>query len=235
MMALTARLSIVVLGCVCSVGCANEWERFYQAHPATKGKLFSPTDSAQVRTVEYERLSAFWKSEYERRLRSPIAVEDLPLADKIAEKNRLLETLRLRERNDEVAILGWSEFDSAHELSPSDERLGAFARKVGADYVVVSSHFAGQSEEVVAMPITTYTSSSGTASVYGRRGYAGTASVNSTGTSTSYVPMQVARNHFLYTAMFIRRMRPGFDRAEGFSRSGNVKLDRREYEGVSGD
>ena len=38
------------------------------------------------------------------------AVQDLAKADQLAYKNRFLETLQLRERNDEAGLIGLSEF-----------------------------------------------------------------------------------------------------------------------------
>jgi hypothetical protein len=200
---------LIMVLMVSGTGCASNWQRFYQANPGTNGKTFAATDAAQVRTVEFERLSRFMEEENKRRAESNTAVEDVPLSERIQAKNRLLEVLRLKERNDDIAFLGWSEFDSPRNEDPKDGTLEQFAKSVGADYVMVASRYGGQSTQVVNMPITSYSSSNANAYLYGRNGYAGTANIYSSGTSTTWVPTPVARNHFVYTCMFFRKMRSG--------------------------
>src|SRR5437870_1166062 len=103
-----------------SVGCSNPWKSSFQPNPGLAGEKFSPTDSVQIRTVEFERLQRYSESERQMRVNSTTAPQDLPPEQITAAKNRLLEALQMRERGDEVELLGYSEFASNERLDPHD-------------------------------------------------------------------------------------------------------------------
>jgi hypothetical protein len=189
-----------------TVGCATPWEANFQPNPALAGQQFAPTESAQVRTVEFERLQRYAQAERRQRVASTTAPEDLPADQKLAAKNRLLETLQLQERGDEVEVLGWSEFTESEKLEPRDARLQKFAQKIGADYVVIASDYAGQVTRTVDRPMTTYSHSYAT--VAGPRGSKRPRTVTVSDTYTTWVPMNVTEDQYFYTAAFLRKLRP---------------------------
>jgi hypothetical protein len=202
-------LGIVALTCVTclNVGCASPWEGNFVSNPEVDPRSFSPVDSVEVRRVEFERLQRYAASEKQRRIDSTTAPADLPEEDRTAAKNRLLETLQLRERGDQIELLGWSEFTDVQRLEPEDPRLEKFAKKIGADVVVVASEYAGKVQRTVDRPMTTYSSGYTTVGP-GRRGR-GPRVVSYSDTSTTWVPMNVIEDQYFYTAAFLRRTQPG--------------------------
>lgn len=189
-----------------AVGCASPWESSFRRNPALNGRKFPPTESAQIRAIEFERLQQYAAKEKSLRVASTTAPEDLTEEDRLAAKNRLLETLQLRERGDEVEVLGWSEFTDFDMLDAHDGRLEKFARKIGADYAIVASQYVGKVTRTIDRPMTTYSNTYYT-TLRGHRGrHGGTYSV--TDTSTTWVPVNVVEDQYLYTAAFVRKLRP---------------------------
>ncbi|WP_428939512.1 hypothetical protein [Fontivita pretiosa] len=188
-------------------GCASPWQSNFEPNPALEGRKFAPTQSVQIRTVEPQRLQQYAQAERQRRVASTTAPQDLPPQERLAAKNRLLEALQLQERGDEVEILGWSEFKSFEKLSPRDPRLEKFAKKIGADYVIVAADYAGKVARTIDRPLTTYSHSYVT--VPGGRGGRGPRTIVRTDTSTTWVPMTVVEDEYFYTAAFVRKLRPG--------------------------
>ncbi len=201
---LCAMIGVTLLAML-SGGCASPWQRNFEPNPALAGRKFAPTDSVQVRTVESERLQEYAADEHKLRVQSTTAPEDLSPQEKQAAKDRLLETLQLKERGDQIEVLGWSEFAASEKLSPNDHRLQEFAGKIGADYVVVASDYAGKILRTVERPMTTYSHSYTT--VTGRRGRGRT--YLQSDTSTTWVPTQELEDQYFYTAVFLRKGRPG--------------------------
>jgi len=187
-----------------AVGCASPWQSSFQPNPVLRGQKFSPSESVQVHSVEFERLQRYAAAEHKLRVESTTAPEDLPASEKSAAKDRLLEALQLKERGDQIEVLGWSEFSDDERLSPNDPKLEQFAKSIGADYVVVSSEYAGKAARTVERPMTTYSNSYVT--VAGPRGRRG-AVVSQSDTSTTWVPMNVIEDRFLYSAAFLRKSR----------------------------
>lgn len=192
-----------------SLGCASPWQQFYAPVLGTNAIQFPPTDSVSIRTVEYERMQKYVEKEKQWLASNNKAIEQFTKAERWEVKNRLLEAVRLPERNDAIAMLGFSEFVIGQPQNVNDPRLEAFAKQIGADYAVVTGTFVGQSNKVVSVPVTDYSQSQSTAYIYGSRGYVGSANIYSSGTTTGWVPMTVAQNQYVYTCMFFRKMRPG--------------------------
>jgi hypothetical protein len=139
---------------------------------------------------------------------SSVAAEDLTDQDRIAETNRLLDALRIAERSPSVRVIGLSEFTYAEELPVEDPKLADFAKRIGADYVVVTCRYGGKTNQTVMQPVTTFSNANSTAYVTGSNGYSATGYATGQETSTTLVPTQVQRNVFVHSAIFLRRVRP---------------------------
>lgn len=193
---------------LCSGGCVNPWQQHYTATPALKGVRLTPTESVEVRGVEPERLIAWATDAKQRRLQSNVAVEDLTTQDRIQETNRVLDAVRIQERAPTVRVIGFCEFAFGNPIPLDDPRLADFAKQVGADYAVVACQYAGQAQQTVLYPITTYSNADATAYVTGSNGYSASGYASGSGTSTTLVPIQVQSAVFVHTAVFVRRLRP---------------------------
>jgi hypothetical protein len=188
-----------------AVGCTNPWKSNFEPNPEVETRQLSPTEAVQVRVVEFERLQRYSADERSRRIASTTAPQDLPPEEQLAAKNRLLEALQLRERGDEIVLLGWSEFTWPAKLE-FDSQLQGFATKIGADYVVVASEYGGMITRTIDRPITTYSHSYAT--VTGPRGRRGRV-ITYSDTHTTWVPTDVTEPQYFYTAAFLRKARPG--------------------------
>ncbi len=188
-------------------GCANPWKEAFDPNPELGSAQYPKfTGDVAVREVEYERLQKFTEGERQRRIASATAPADLSPQEKTAAKDRLLEALQLPARGDEAVVLGSSQFVSAEPLEPrSDKKLRDFARKTGADTVVVSSSYLGQAQRMDTVPVTTYTRDTYIRHSFDRSGrrVPRTESVDSS--STTWVPMTVTEDQYAYHAFFVRR------------------------------
>jgi hypothetical protein len=80
-----------------------------------------------------------------RRIESSTAPADRSPEEKLAARTACSKRFQLQARGDEAIILGSSQFVSAEQLKPTtDKKLRDFARKQGADTVVVSSTYLGR-------------------------------------------------------------------------------------------
>ena len=187
-------------------GCANPWRDSFERNPdVPPGSISALQAPPEIRQVEFERLQRFSEAERQRRIESTTAPADLSAQDKTAAKNRLLEALQLPWRGDEAAVIGSSQFTVAEQLQPqTDKRLRDFAQKIGADVVVLSSAYLGKTERFTQVPVTSYTRDTITYS-YDRRGRRVPLTTMYDSSSTTWVPMHVVEDQFVYHAFFIRR------------------------------
>jgi hypothetical protein len=147
--------------------------------------------------VEFERLTNYENQERQERVQSATSPSDYSPEQRLAAKNRLLEALQLRERGDEIQILGWSRFMETQPLNLRDRQLREFAKKIGADVVVTSVSYTGQINRIVDYPLTSYSNFYGR----GRRG----GSYSESSSSTVWVPTAVTENQYYHQAVFLRR------------------------------
>jgi hypothetical protein len=187
-------------------GCAGPWQANFEPNPDLRGLRYPPTEAVQVRTIEYERFRNYAERERELRIASPTAPQDLPPGERLAARQRLLETLQIPLPAEQVIVLGWSQFAELERLDPGSRQLANFARRVGADYVVITQQYQGPVSTIVREPVTTYARGYTTVSP-GRRGRIRTASYSDT--ATTWVPVQVTADSFFHQAFFLRRLRPG--------------------------
>jgi hypothetical protein len=195
------RLGMILLLFVSTLwGCASPWERSFVPSPFLEGRKFPKVEHVQIRTVEFERLQRYAAAEKKLRVESATAPQDLSPDEQLQAKNRLLETLQLPDRGEEVEILGWSEFVDVERMDANDPRLEEFARKIGANVVVVAAEYAGRVQRTIDRPMTTF--SHGYTTAAGRRGGR---SISYSDTSTTWVPVNVIEDQYFYTAAFLRR------------------------------
>ncbi|HEX8521746.1 MAG TPA: hypothetical protein VF669_05775 [Tepidisphaeraceae bacterium] len=186
------------------VGCASPWQKNFTPNRSLAQK-FPPTTSVQLRTVEFERLQNYERREKDMRVHSTTAPEDFTAAERLAAKNRLLEALQLKERGDEIQVIGWSAFADSEQRDLQGKDLEELAEKIGADVVVASSAYAGHVNRVVEYPLTSYSNYYSNDFGRGRRGgrsYSGSES------STVWVPTTVSEPQYYYQAVFLRRINP---------------------------
>jgi hypothetical protein len=197
--------ALMILPSILLVGCANPWAANFQPNPAYRGRGFPPTESVQVRTIDYERFRRYAERERELSIQSTTAPEDLSADEQLASRKRLLEALQIPDPGDHVMVLGWSEFSTTDKLDPYSKPLRDFAHKIGADYVVVTSAYLGPVTTVVREPVTTYTHGYTTVAP-DRRGRP--RSLSYSDTSTTWVPVSVTEDAYYYRAFFLRKVRP---------------------------
>ena len=199
-----APLLFVLLAVV--TGCANPWKDSFERNRDLHA--VAPLEKSQqpvLRDVEFERLQKFTQEERGRRIDSTTAPTDLTPEQRVEAKNRVLEALQLPWRNDDAEIIGSSQFTSSEELKPrSDKRLFDFARSIGADVIVLASAYLGQTQRFTTVPVTSYTRDTVTYS-YDRRGRRVPMTTFYDSSSTTWVPMNVVEDQFVYHAFFIRR------------------------------
>jgi hypothetical protein len=160
---------------------------------------------AQVRVIEPDRLNAFFESERVRREKSTVAPEDETAADFDAWKQRFLDAMRIKERAENIVILGFSQFVEPRALDPHDGQLAKFSSKIGGDYAVTSISYKGKVDSVAMLPMTTYARSNTTANAWGPGGHA-TGIAESSGTATTWVPTRTQTDQYLHFAVVLRRL-----------------------------
>ena len=193
---------IAALLLLITVGCASPWEKNFQANPMLDHKP-PPTQDVQLRTVEVERLRNYEDAERKERIESTTSPADFTPEQRLAAKNRLLEALQLRERGDDIQIVGWSRFIDSEPRDPNDPELREFARTIGADVVVTSIGYVGQVSRIVDYPLTSY--SNYYTSVHGARRGRGTL-YSGSAYSTVWVPTPVTENQYYHQAVFLHRI-----------------------------
>jgi hypothetical protein len=178
-------------------GCSSVWSTYYKPNlPTTKGP-HKQTESAQVRVVEPERMFGHLEEENRRINESNIALEDEPKQARTERRGRFLLAIRLKEKPEDIVVLGYSSFFSPTVLDPRDGTLEAFARSLGADYAAVSSRFAGTGTRVISVPSTT-------------AAYVGSPDGPSAwGTATTNTPMLVQQAYYEYVVFYLRKLRSG--------------------------
>jgi hypothetical protein len=207
---------LLIVASISCAGCASPWEKNFEPNPELAGQKLPATTSVEIRTIPFERYQRYVEEERKRRIQSSTAPQDLSAEAHLADKNRLLEALQLKERGDEVAVLGWSEFNTDEKLSLSDPKLRDFAQKIGADIVVIASTYAGQVTRVEDRPVTTY--SHGFTTFTHARGRRGTFGGTYSDQTTTWVPVQVTEDQFFYETIFLRSAREA-QRGDGAERS----------------
>jgi hypothetical protein len=115
--------ALMILPSILLVGCANPWAANFQPNPAYRGRGFPPTESVQVRTIDYERFRRYAERERELSIQSTTAPEDLSADEQLASRKRLLEALQIPDPGDHVMVLGWSEFSTTDKLDPYSKPL----------------------------------------------------------------------------------------------------------------
>src|SRR5215217_5286413 len=110
---LKSAITLIVLA-VLITGCASPWEKNFQRNPTLESPAeLPPTHQVEVRVVEFERLTNYENKERAERVQSATSPSDYTPEQRIAAKNRLLETLQIKERSDLLEILDASPFADA--------------------------------------------------------------------------------------------------------------------------
>jgi len=199
---LMCNLSIIML-LLLGTGCASPWEKNFHANPTLLRKTsYPPAPQVELRVVEFERLANYENNERQARVQNATSSADYTPQQRMAAKDRLLEALQLKERGNEIEILGWSRFVETEARDPHDADLLNFARKIGADVVVASIGYTGQVNRIVDYPLTSYSNYYTT--VVGPNGRRQSV-YSSGGSSTVWVPTAVTENQYYHQAVFLRR------------------------------
>jgi len=201
----TRIVGTLIAAFVTAAGCASPWEKNFVANPDLAGQKFAATTAVELRTIPFERYQRYVENEHKRRVESTTAPQDLPREEQLAAKDRLLEALQLRERGDDAEVLGWSEFVADEPLRADSPKLADFGKKVGADYVIVASNYAGQVTRTEERPVTTY--SQGFTTFTRGRGRRGAVSNSYSDQTTTWVPMLVTTDEYFYEAVYVRKRR----------------------------
>jgi hypothetical protein len=197
---------LMILGLIVG-GCASPWEANFDPNSDAVSAKFPASSSVEVRTIPFERYERYVQAERQRRITSTTAPQDLSEQERLAEKGRLLETLQLKDRADEIDVLGWSEFTYDEPLKPNDPKLVDFAKKIGADYVVIASTYTGQVTRTEDRAITTYSQGFTTFRRGRGAGRRGAFPSSYSDQTTTWVPVQVTRDQYFYEAVYLRKRR----------------------------
>jgi len=181
-------------------GCANPWQKSFVPNPDQERK-FPPAQQVEVRVVEFARLQNYENAERRERIQSSTSPADFTAEQRRAAKNRLLEALQLKERGDAIEILGWSRFVDSEAHDPRDPALLKLAAEKGADVVVASVGYVGQTSRMVDYPLTSYSNYYTTGVGRGRR----SALWSTGGYETTWVPATVVEKQYVHEAVFLRR------------------------------
>jgi hypothetical protein len=191
-------LSLLVAAAL--TGCERSlWESQFASSGATGAAL--PADApVQIREVPWERVQETLKDLNAEAAASDVHPDDWPQAKKDASKARLLKGLQVSGNPGGIGVLGRSDFRTTSPVRADDGALAAFARKIGADSVVVTRSFVGKADVVRTESINEFR----TGSWYeprrsGRRG-----STTFTETSTTFVPVHTREDQWAWIAFFLR-------------------------------
>lgn len=192
----------VLLGLAFLSGCAsNVWEETFVASRPLPVVERAEAQAVTVREVPWSRIETALEE-----LESEIAASDVhpdewsPQRKQEADA-KLLRAMQFSEPTEELEILGRSDFATTDAVDPGDGSLVKFAAGIGADYAVWSRTYRGKADRIVQEPVTTY--SDETLRYRGRDGKHRTETLSSS--STTYVPLVVARDEWAWVAFFVRR------------------------------
>jgi hypothetical protein len=196
---------VCLLLALLSFGCAGPWRASYHDDPLFAGASFTPTDQVEIREVEPERLAAYFDDLRQRRLASSVAVEDMPVAERVAEMSRLMEALRYRQRPPAAYVIGVASFGQRGSNRTSDASIRDAARRRGADAVIVCRDFKGIVRDVRMVTASDHGFYHGWAYDRRRRPVPVDGHIH----STRDVPVPVDVEAWQLTGYFIRHIRPG--------------------------
>lgn len=123
---------------------------------------------------------------------------------KAAAKAELLRALQVTDPPESVEVLGVSRFRSTKLLRPGSddsESLSTFARSVNADTALWSIKYLGKTDTIVDRPVTTFSSGYG---YWGRGRRWRDDAWDNWGSSTTWVPVRVQADEYLYVVFFLR-------------------------------
>ncbi len=202
----TGRIGVRVMGLgllmLLGGGCAsNVWEdTFLAARPVPAVEDPQP-GAVVVREVPWQRIEAALLELEQEIAASDMHPDEWPAERKREADAKLLRALQFSEPAADLVILGRSDFASTSPIDPRDGSLAEFAAEIGADYAVWSRTYRGKADRVIQEPVTTY--SDETIRYRGRDGRRRTETLSSS--STTWVPLVVARDEWAWVAFFVRR------------------------------
>lgn len=172
------------------------------------GHALATTDNADaivVRKVPIERVNAAMKDLDEQAAASNVPREQWSAEQKAAAKTRLLRALQVTEDPSRVEVIGVSRFRSTTLIRPDGpdrEALAKFAQSLGATRALWTNEYLGKTDTIVEKPVTSF----GTRSGYWGDGRAWRDDrwPDYWGNSTTWVPVRVEADEYLYVAFFLR-------------------------------
>ena len=183
-------------------GCSTStvWENEFRRGEATASPL-SQNSSVRIREVSWDRVNQTIAEINEKLAKSDTHYDDWTPEQKSRLKAQMLKGLQVSTPANEVELLGRSEFRTTDRVRPDDGSLEAFARKIGATTVIVTSSYLGKTDTIRQEAITEYRSGTSTRN-YGDDSKRRDNTVSET--STIWVPIGVQSDENAFIAFFLR-------------------------------
>lgn len=197
------RLIAFILFAAILGGCQSSgWQRFYQPWNQ-KSSQWPPTDSASVRGVEFDA----WEKA-DRQFKDYMKtvgrdIDDSTAADGRQLRKYLMDACDVTVDPDLVSPVGMATLQGPQLPSPNE--VEAFAKKVGANLVLVGARPAGTREVTRIQPVPTFSTTQAQASAYGSGGYA-TAYGSANSWGWTGVPVTESVQVYEFWALFVRRI-----------------------------
>ena len=192
---LSAFTLLAFAGCTTSSVWENEFRR-----GESRAMPRSQNASIRIREVPWERVNQTLIEINEKLAKNDTHYDDWSPDQKARLKSQMLRGLQISTPAEQVDILGRSEFRTTDRLRPEDGTLEAFARKVGATTVIITTAYLGKADTIRQEAITEYRSGTSTRNVSDdsrRRDHSISES------STIWVPIRVQADENAFIAFFL--------------------------------
>ena len=198
--------TVILAAAVLLAGCApgGIWRRNFKG---LEPNPFPPSTKVEIYTVEPERLAAWLEDENRRQVASDVPLQNRTRSMRLAYIGRMLRTMRVPERPEDIAFLGSTFFVNRSREDIKGGTLEALAKDIGADYVGVTCAYTGKTAASAYMPVFSNWSNNATAQIYGRRGYLGSLQAQGSGRGMSLIPTTIVHDNYLHAAFFFRKFR----------------------------
>jgi len=146
---LTPIAFLVLLGPI--AGCSSIWAKNYR--PNLDAPALRSTNDVTAREIPWKRMEAAIDEQEELAGATDIHPDEWSTAQRLDASSKLLRALQISADPADVKLLGVSSFRTTEKVKPWDGSLAAFARKLGANYVIWSDRYLGKAETVVTRTV----------------------------------------------------------------------------------